>query len=278
MENQAAGRFMGIRECDWVRARLPLFAGDGVHASAPGDGGDLAADEALVIERHLSDCSSCREHRAAIGRALAVLVAAAEQMPFEHEAPSLWPVLERRIAMRDARRTSRWRQTARRLAERLAPKTMLDRARPLRLAWTRDSLLEALRRGRTSLGSNRDTGLVLRYGIAVALAVVFVGASALRRQWVDAQSTMASNAAPLADRDPPSRPIDEPTMVSAPEDPAEPPTRQVAEADPVRGSESPGFVIDGAPVVKQTPQSRFGYEFERETRMAPDVREPKPVY
>jgi anti-sigma factor RsiW len=77
--------------CRWVRARLPLLAGD-----------ELAGSERRRVERHLLGCSDCRQRRVVLTNALDVLHAAAAQSPVEPEAPSLWPALARQI--RESRR------------------------------------------------------------------------------------------------------------------------------------------------------------------------------
>jgi hypothetical protein len=279
MENQAAGKFMGHRECEWVRARLPLYVGDaaGEQTEAGGDGGDLAPNDYWAIKRHLSCCRACVGHETEIKRAQAVLLAAAEQMPFELEAPSLWPVLERRIANRNARKGSRWIRAAHGATDRWTPGTILDRERPLRLAWTRDLLLETLRRRRSRFGSQQSPGLVLRTCAAAAMVVVLVGIPIVRRQWA-AESTIASNAAPLAIPAAMAEPADLPQPVSDPEDDADVAARQMAEAEPLRPFDPTALAADSATAPKQAAQARFGYDLERGTSMAPDAREPKPIY
>ncbi|MGE5756247.1 MAG: zf-HC2 domain-containing protein [Planctomycetaceae bacterium] len=82
---------MGKYRCRWVRARLPLFAGD-----------ELAGSERRRVERHLIGCSGCRQRRAELAGALDVLHAVASQSPVGPEAPSLRPALARQI--RESRR------------------------------------------------------------------------------------------------------------------------------------------------------------------------------
>jgi hypothetical protein len=82
---------MNKYRCRWVRARLPLLAGD-----------ELAGSERRRIERHLIGCSGCRQRRAVLTNALDILHAAAVQSPVGPEAPSLWPALARQI--RESRR------------------------------------------------------------------------------------------------------------------------------------------------------------------------------
>ena len=98
----------------------------------------------------------------------------------------------------------------------------------------RDSLCEAIKnRKKQVFASERRPGLVLRYGIAAAVVVVLVGVPLVRRQWLEAQSTIAANAVPRADHVVLSQPMDEPPRISDPDDEAEVPAKQLAEADPV---------------------------------------------
>ncbi len=113
MAKQGMGKSMGNRECEWVGARLPLWVDNDVRngsAEADGDRGDLTARERRQIERHLVDCAVCRHHRIALEQALGALAVAATHLPVLAEAPSLWPLLERRIANRDADARGRWPQ------------------------------------------------------------------------------------------------------------------------------------------------------------------------
>ena len=115
MAKQGMGKSMGNRECEWVGARLPLWVDNGDRngsAEAHGDRGDLTARERRQIERHLVDCARCRHHRMALEQALGALAVAATHLPVLSEAPSLWPLLERRIANRDADASGRWPQVA----------------------------------------------------------------------------------------------------------------------------------------------------------------------
>jgi anti-sigma factor RsiW len=82
---------MGISRCHWVRDRLPLLAG-----------GDLCGLDRRRVERHLIGCPQCRQHQAALGRALEVLQTVAASSPSSPDAPSLWPALARQI--RESRR------------------------------------------------------------------------------------------------------------------------------------------------------------------------------
>lgn len=135
------GKSMANRECEWVDARLPLWVGYGDcggPAESDGERGDLSPSERRQIERHLVDCALCRHHRIALEQALGALAVAATDLPVLSEAPSLWPLLEQRIAKRDAGATVCWTRVMGMLTtQSIQPWGNLDSVRPLRRAWAR---------------------------------------------------------------------------------------------------------------------------------------------
>jgi hypothetical protein len=82
---------MGQFRCRWVRARLPLLAGQ-----------ELVGFERRQVERHLIGCADCRQRRASLSDTLEVLRTAGAQSPAKAEAPSLWPALA--LQIRESRR------------------------------------------------------------------------------------------------------------------------------------------------------------------------------
>ena len=58
------GMMMGRSSCDWVRAWLPLLVDDSDGLAC--EGNDLNAEDRRLIEQHLAECSSCRQHQAAL--------------------------------------------------------------------------------------------------------------------------------------------------------------------------------------------------------------------
>jgi len=119
--------------------------------------------------------------------------------------------------------------------------------------------------------------LVLGYSASAAILVALIGFPVLRRQWVEAQSTIVANATPLSDPVVPPPPIDDSSSGAAnPDDDGEVSAGHLAEADPVRASETPG--PDGTLAPRPAPHTRFGYDLEHGTPMPPDTRESKPVY
>ncbi|HEX3450256.1 MAG TPA: hypothetical protein VHS97_18525, partial [Isosphaeraceae bacterium] len=136
---------MTSRECSWVRARLPLWVDQGVdeeQSEAIGDGRDLSAKDSRVITQHLAECAACREHRLDLEQALGALAVAAAQLPVIPEGPSLWPELERRIANPKASDGARVPQGIDKAVRPLERWSELDGDRPIRRAWTRDTIRE----------------------------------------------------------------------------------------------------------------------------------------
>lgn len=83
---------MWNNRCRWVRARLPLLAGD-----------DLIGFERRRAERHLLLCPNCRAMLASYREALEALHTAVDSpVAASPGAPSIWPVLEQQI--RESRR------------------------------------------------------------------------------------------------------------------------------------------------------------------------------
>jgi hypothetical protein len=151
MAKQGMGKSMGNRECEWIRPRLPLWVdtADGERAASLGQTADLSARELGHIDRHLAMCNPCRVYRDSLDQALGALAIAATQLPMNAQAPSLWPILERRIADRGA--SSRRPTEARALGDRsVRDWSDLDGERSLRQAWTHDTIRAAL--GRSVLG------------------------------------------------------------------------------------------------------------------------------
>jgi hypothetical protein len=254
MANQELGMSMSNRECRWVRVRLPLWVGDGgpCPSETNGEGRDLTADDRREIERHLADCTCCREHQIALERAFDVLMAASTLTPVDPHVLSLWPILERRIADHDAIATPQRSQTASGLAGWLA------------CIWT------ARDRKRLRLGS------MLLYSAAASLLVTLVTFTVTRRQWLDAQSMIVGNMSPVAHMAAPTNPVDEAlSKISDPDDNGEVLANHLADADLVRLPEATGPNI---PPPKPAIHTRLGYDLDHGTLVGPDTRESKPIY
>ncbi len=274
---------MANRECEWVRARLPLWVGDGVDDQIDGarESGDLAAKDCREIDRHMSGCTSCRRYRSALEEAMAALYAAAAHMPREAAPTSLWPELERRIASGDTYVVSHWRRGLSCVADRWArARTLLDREQPLRLGWIHDTVREALTgtKGRARQ-FNREFGMVLRFGMMSLICVTLVGGLVLHREWTDAQSMIVANSASLTNEDLlatiPENPID---LADAAEMGDEDSPGQLAEVDLGRSAELASSGTDGASTAKLPAQTRLGNDLDHGTPVTPDARDTKPVY
>jgi hypothetical protein len=282
MVQQGMGKSMGNRECVWVRARLPLWVdvGNG-NGQNEGDleGGDLTANDRRQIERHLVDCASCRHYRTSLEHVLGALEVAAAHLPVLPEAPSLWPMLERRIANCDTNASSRWPRAVRALAARSVRSWEdLDGERPLQQAWTRDTIRQALTGQRRQKPESKwKPGLVVRFSVAVVI-IALIGIPVLRRQWKGAKSTIIANSAPLADPIIPPTAADEPLGETWDRDSNDVPTNQLADAELSRTPESPASGLDAAAAPKSSPHTRFGFDLEHGISMPPDAREAKPVY
>ena len=245
---------MSNRNCRWVRARLSLWVGDrGPDASERnGEGGDLVAEDRCEIERHLAGCTRCRGHQIALQQALGALMAASALPPFDPYVPSLWPILERHIAVQDAIATSRRAQRISGLADGLARTwTMRDRKRP-------------------RLGS------ILLYGAVTSLLIPLVTLTFARQQWLDAESTIAGNSSPLTHIPAPTYPVDEASSKTSDSDNnGDVLANNLAEADPVRLPEASGL---GVPSPKPGIHNRRGYDLDHGTPVAPETRESRPIY
>ena len=284
MANQDMGKTMGNRACDWVRARLPLLVHncEGDQTEGDGEEGDLTIEDRQAIERHLGDCTSCRRHQSHprsgtgrtrcgrspnAGRDRCSITLARAGAP--DRKPRCTACLHAGCGPRADSPTN---------GPGLGECSVAGgrSAWPGHVtAWERHSLAENNR------VRNPDVGLAWFWvsASAAAISVALIGLPALRRQWVEAQSTIVANSAPLADPVVPTLPLDE----SSPEvedknDDGEVTTSHLVEADPVRAGEAPRSGTDGTLAPKQSPHSRFGYDLEHGTSTPLDVRESKPVY
>ena len=134
---------------DW----LPLLVDDSDGMAC--EGNDMTPEDRRLLEQHLTECSSCRQHRAALEEAISVLSVAAADLTTEPRTPSLWLQLEKRIERDRKQSPSRWIQVIRSRLSRgdCLPALIVSfygynqflSNLPLQLAWTRDSLGDILR-------------------------------------------------------------------------------------------------------------------------------------
>lgn len=271
------GRTMDNSYCEWIRGRLPLYAGAG---DGPADDGvDLVAADRRAIERHLAGCPACRGRRSELVGALGALAVTAGEPPIAPDAPSLWPALERRIAGHRACGASG-------TPGRRDPGAIweaLDDDRPLRSAWVQDTLREVVesaglgpRPGR-SAGPWRVVGASLAASVLVLLVVVPV-AFRLR---AGAEARMLAYSLPVAPLvGPPAPPPGSEATARDPlalEDERDPAAGQLAQAEPIKPP-PPADPPARAATEGRPSASRFGYDLEIGNPMPPDGRDAKPVY
>jgi Putative zinc-finger len=246
---------MNKRECRWVRALLPLWVGDGgpEECEASSEEGDLSGQDRERVERHLVGCPSCREQQKALGRAFSALVAAKAEPPVDRAAPSLWPLLERRI-------------NGQQLSERPG------RSRPaFGMSDRLSDLLTALDRARLGVGS------FVVYAAVASLLVSLVMGTIARRQRIDAQATIEGNTTPLAESLAPATFNDAPSKLADLDDDSDSTANQLAEVDPVVVPETSTSGVGSLPA-KPAVHGRFGQDLDRGAAGAGDTRESKPIY
>jgi hypothetical protein len=299
MANNRKGTIMGTASCEWVRQWLPLFVGDADESRAEGD--DLSCADRHQIVLHMDACKPCREYRASLEAALSLLAAAAAEPPVEPDcSASIWPKLEMRIERYHQRSESRWLQRLwsvwplgfRVALERLSRGCgRLRGEAPLRVAWLRDSLDEALEARLTKLMAHFGMGpesplrgplLRLSYSLAVALLLALVILPMVHRRQVQAEAEIAANAAPI-----PSDEILADELVDEPEnaDVATGSPLQVsdtlAQADRVQSAEASTAGQSAGSSAKPpltVTSPRLDFDLEQGIPMPPDARGSKPAY
>jgi hypothetical protein len=305
------GTTMGNPECEWVRVRLPLWVGVREDRTESDDeGGDLSPDDRRSIERHLESCRCCGRHRAGLERALKTLGLVAGSLSSSSEGPSLWPALEQRMTGRPVRHHPRWLRSLHEVGDRgLRAWVDFQGERPLRFAWLRDGLEEALKgggwaeptdRGReVGRGRVRRAARVLGTGVAAAALVLMIGLPGMQRREEAARLTILSNAQPLPGAVTQPVPTGSATpAAAAPAADADNAPGELAQADPIPVPAPPS--VEAAPASKiasttatatpaaaatanATPAppptpSRWNYDLENGTPMPPHARDVKPVY
>ena len=114
--------------------------------AAHGEGGDLSARELRHIERHLANCATCRQYRASMDQALGALAVAATEIADCCRSPfALACARAHGLQVAMPMPAPLWPKAARGSADRsVRPWGDLDGARPLRQAWTHDTIREAM--------------------------------------------------------------------------------------------------------------------------------------
>ena len=275
---------MGNHKCEWIEARLPLWVDNGDcdgSTEVSGERGDLTAKERQQIEQHLAGCARCQRRRLALEQALGALAVAANHVPIAPDAPSLWPLLEQRIADSDTSGGGRWSlASGRSTARSVRPWANLDSVRPLRQAWTRDTLAEMLAGSNqpTSESKRFSTSLFKTGAVAAAVLVTLTGMWMAHRDRAIAENIILANSMPLADPLPVTAVAEEAPSENVDRDKDDVPINQLAEAEPPRSPESASPSRVEATVPKPSIHTRFGFDLEHGIPMPPDSREAKPVY
>ena len=214
MADNGKGMIMGRPSCEWVHDWLPLLVDDSDGLDCKGS--DLNAEDRRLIEQHLTECSSCRQHRVALEQAMSVLSLAAADMTAGLRAPSLWPRLEARIQRHQEQSRSRWLRTLRALwpegiritADRFfCGCGQLRSDLPLQLTWTRDSLGDFLanRAWPVFSGSRSRPGRTFRFvtprvgfGLSLALAgmIMFLLVVVMQRWQTQTEARVAADTVP----------------------------------------------------------------------------------
>jgi len=297
------GMMMGRSSCDWVRAWLPLLVDDSDGLAC--EGNDLNAEDRRLIEQHLAECSSCRQHQAALEKAISVLSIAAADMAVELRTPSLWPRLEERIQRHQEQSRSKWLWTLRAICPEGIRITAdrffcgcghLRSNLPLQLAWTRDSLGDFLANRAWPVFSSRRSrlGSTFRFvtprvgfGLAVAGMVMFLVVVVMQRRQTQAEARIAADTAPL-----PSMQLPLPELPEASEDVV----TATSSSTVSRASKSLSLATSAVPAAAAsmgqiataktastvtttaTSAPRYDFDLEHGTPMPPETRTDKPTY
>jgi len=303
------GMMLGRSSCDWVHARIPLLVDDSDGLAC--EGNDLNAEDRRFIEHHLTECSSCRQHQAALEKAISVLsIVAAADMAVGLRTPSLWPRLEERIQRHQEQSRSKWLWTLRAICPEGIRITAdrffcgcghLRSNLPLQLAWTRDSLGDFLANRAWPVFSSRRSrlGRTFRFvtprvgfgfSLAVAGMVMFLLVVAMQRRQTQAEARIAADTAPL-----PSMQLPLPKLPEVSEDVV----TATSSSTVSRASKSLSLATSAVPAAAAsmgqiataktastvttttataTSAPRYDFDLEHGTPMPPETRTDKPTY
>jgi len=302
------GTIMGRCSCDWVHDWLPLLVDDSDGLAC--EGNDLNAEDRHLIEQHLAECPSCRQHQAALEKAISVLSSAVADMTAGPCTPSLWPGLEERIE----RHRERSRSRGLRILCALCPvgfRITADRffcgcgelrsSLPLQLAWTRDSLGVFLANrawpdfsSRRSRPGKRFRLVTPRVGFGFSLAVAGMALvlllAVMQRRQTQPEAGIAADTAPL-----PRMQLPLPELPEATEDVV----TATSSSTVSRASDSLSLASPAVPAAAAsmgqiaaaktastittttataTSAPRYDFDLEHGTPMPPETRAGKPAY
>ena len=241
-----------------------------------------------------------RRYRADLEQAYGALARVAESLPIAPDAPSLWPILERRMEAHGRPGSPSPRMSPRVTSPGQQDLAGLDSERPLRSAWMRDSLEETLEMtglagwvspARAGLDEPADRRLasgrsgwkrarVVGAGAAAAVLALIIGLPAIHRQESEARSIIRANAEPRAGWDiMPGSNEEEPSASSNLADDRGIPANELAQAEPIPVPEPPSTPAgESPPTSRTTTPSRWNYDLEHGIPMPQDARDSKPVY
>jgi hypothetical protein len=308
MADNGKGMIMGRSSCDWVHDWLPLLVDESDGLACEGNG--LNAEDRRLIERHLTECSSCREHQAGLEKAISVLGIAAADITTGLRTPSLWPRLEERIQRHQKQSRSRWLRTLRAIcpegirvpADRFFCSCGQLRSNlPLQLAWTRDSLGDFLANRARPVFSRRRSclGRTFRFvtpqvgfsfSLAAAGMVLFLLVVVMQRRQSRPEARIAAHTAPLS-----SMQLPLPELPEASEDVV----TATSSSTVSRASDSLSLASPAVPTAAAsmgqiataktastvttttataTSAPRYDFDLEHGTPMPPETRAGKPAY
>jgi hypothetical protein len=187
-----------------------------------------------------------------MGRAFRALYAARAESPVDCAAPSLWPVLQRRIDEENRSFPAGRSRPAFGLPDRLS------------------DLFGALDRARVGAGS------LVAYAAVASLLVSLLMGTIAQRQRNSALATIEGNTAPI-DRVLAPGPVEDVSMKLAElDDDDDSNADQLADTDPAPVTETPTAVVGNLSAKPAVP-NRFGHDVDRGTAPV-DSRENKPIY
>ncbi len=308
MAENGKGMIMGRCSCDWVHEWLPLLVDDSDGLSC--EGNDLNAEDRRLIEEHLTKCPSCRQHQAALEKAISVLCLAAADLTAGLHIPSLWPRLEERIERQREQSRSGWLRILRALCPagiRVAADRFfsgcgqLRSNLPLQLVWTRDSLGDFLANRPWLLFSSRESrsGGTFRFvtprvgfgfSLAVAGIVLFLLVAVMQRRQTQPDTQVVADTGSL-----PHIQLPLPELPEASEDVV----TATSSSTVSRASDSPSLASPAVPgtaasmgqiamaktastmtttTATATSAPRYDFDLEHGTPMPPETRAGKPAY
>ena len=297
---------MGRPSCEFVRPLLPLLVDEEGEALF-GEGVDQSFLDREQIERHLETCPDCRQYRSSLQDAVSILTAAAVEMPAQPALDSLWPELKQRISRQQAQplpaRLRLWQalcpDSIRNAVDRLgATYSRLLSELPLQLAWTRDSIQEAIgqaifwRQAKLKSPSGlSESGLrgSFRFGFSVAI----VGTIALflvmiaHRPETQRKPKIVSNPTPIAASQ--IEPVaatefSEDVVISAPVSTTTRARDALSMAGPVSppSASTPGRSTAAqtatTATISEASAPQYDFDLEHGTPMPPETRPRKPAY